>query len=85
MVGELSDRTNEFIFERKGNVVIIHVEVNRLGKKWWENNDEGDDLTIYVPKDSDSNYTAVNADVYLEVSQGANVEVVNKMWYQQYR
>ncbi|WP_272963688.1 DUF4097 family beta strand repeat-containing protein [Alteromonas australica] len=78
VVGELSDRTNEFIFERKGNVVIIHVEVNRLGKKWWENNDEGDDLTIYVPKDSDINYTAVNADVYLEgVTQGANVEVVN--------
>ena len=39
VVGELSDRTNEFIFERKGNVVIIHVEVNRLGKKWWENRD----------------------------------------------
>lgn len=66
MVGELSDRINEFIFECKGNVVIIYVEVNWFGKKWWENNDEGDDLIIYVFKDSDINYIVVNVDVYLE-------------------
>lgn len=76
--GELSDRTEKFTFEIRGDVVIIHVEVNSMGKKWWEKNDEGDDLTIYVPQDSDVNYTAVNADVRIEgVMQSANVDVVN--------
>jgi DUF4097 and DUF4098 domain-containing protein YvlB len=78
VVGELSDRTEEFIFEVRGDVVIIHVEVNSMGKKWWEKNDEGDALTIYVPAASDVNYSAVNADVTIEgVTQSASVDVVN--------
>ncbi|WP_246223322.1 DUF4097 family beta strand repeat-containing protein [Alteromonas profundi] len=78
VVGELSDRTEEFIFEVRGDVVIIHVEVNSMGKDWWEKNDEGDTLTIYVPTASDVNYSAVNADVTIEgVTQSASIDVVN--------
>ena len=76
--GELGDNTEEFIFEQRGNVVIIHVEVEHKGNKWWNNNDNGDDLIIYVPKGSDVNYTAVSADVEVNnITNSANVEVVN--------
>ena len=78
VTGELGDNTEEFIFEQKGNVIVIHVEVKRSGKHWWKTKDEGDDLVIFVPKSSDVNYTAVNADVQInDITQSVNVEVVN--------
>ena len=78
VTGELGDNTEEFIFEQRGNLIILHVEVEKKGKKWWENRDNGDDLTIYVPNGSDVNYTAVNADVDIsDITNSTNVDVVN--------
>tara|TARA_R110002153_G_scaffold127844_15_gene275730 strand:- start:7939 stop:8946 length:1008 start_codon:yes stop_codon:yes gene_type:complete len=78
VTGELGDNTDEFIFEQRGNVIVIHVDVKRSGKHWWKNKDEGDDLVIFVPKSSDVNYTAINADVQInDIVQSVNVEVVN--------
>ena len=78
VTGELGDNTDEFIFEQRGNVIVIHVDVKRSGKHWWKDKDEGDDLVIFVPKSSDVNYTAINADVQInDIVQSVNVEVVN--------
>ncbi|MDO6568532.1 DUF4097 family beta strand repeat-containing protein [Alteromonas sp. 1_MG-2023] len=80
VTGELGENTEEFIFEQRGNVIVIHVEVERSGMDWWKNKSKvkGDDLVIFVPKTSDVNYTAVNADVEIsDITQGVNVEVVN--------
>jgi len=80
--GELSDRAEEFIFRRDGKSVLIEVEMKRSNKgynswgKW--DNDEGDDLVIYVPKTSTVNYTSVNADFEADdLLGGLNVDVVN--------
>ncbi|BFT31780.1 hypothetical protein D210916BOD24_29560 [Alteromonas sp. D210916BOD_24] len=76
--GELGDRTEEFIFEQRGDVVIIHVEVERNSKSWFNKGKDGDDLTIYIPSASDLHYTAVNADVSAQgVTKAADIEVVN--------
>ena len=78
VVGELGDRTEEFVFEKRGDVVVIHVEVKRKSKQWYGNNNDGDELTIYAPIDSDLHYTAVNADVIATGIQNAvDIEVVN--------
>jgi len=78
VTGELGEYTDEFVFEKRGNVVVIHVEVKQYGDKWWKNKGDGDDLTIYVPHGSDINYTAVNADVEIaDINQSVAVEVVN--------
>lgn len=76
--GELGDRTDEFIFEQRGDVVVIHVEVKRNSKSWFKKGKDGDDLTIYIPTASDLHYTAVNADVSAKgVTKAADIEVVN--------
>lgn len=76
--GELGERTEEFIFEKRGDVVVIHVEVKRKSKQWYGNDKDGDDLTVYVPKDSDLHYTAVNADIMVNgIQKAVDVEVVN--------
>lgn len=78
VVGELGDRTEEFIFEKRGDVVVIHVEVERKSKQRYGNNNDGDELTIYVPVGSDLHYSAVNADVTATGIQNAvDIEVVN--------
>ena len=79
VVGELGDRTEEFIFRRKGDEVIIEVEVEGHRGGWgkWKNED-GDDLEIYVPVDSRVKYTSTNAEVEISnVKGGADVETVN--------
>ena len=78
VTGELGDNTEEFIFEQRGNLVIVHVEVEKNEKKWWKHKENGDDLIIYVPNGSDVNYTAVNADVDIsDITNSVNVDVVN--------
>ena len=79
VVGELSDRTDDFIFERRGNEVIIEVEVKRNRGGWnnWKDG-EGDKLEIFVPKNSRVKYTATNADVDIsEVLGGSDIETIN--------
>ncbi|WP_334059592.1 DUF4097 family beta strand repeat-containing protein [Alteromonas sp. S005] len=78
VTGELGDQTEEFIFEKRGDVVVIHVEVEHRSKSWYQKSRDGDDLIIYVPSASDLHYTAVNADVKAEgITKAVDVEVVN--------
>lgn len=78
VTGELGDDTEEFVFEKRGDVVVIHVEVERSNKSWYKKSKDGDDLTIFIPADSDLHYEAVNADVKAEgIKRSVNIEVVN--------
>ena len=78
VTGELGDQTEEFIFEKRGDVVVIHVEVERHSKSWYQKGRDGDDLIIYVPAASDLHYTAVNADINAKgITKAVDVEVVN--------
>ena len=78
VTGELGDQTEEFIFEKRGDVVVIHVEVEHHSKSWYQKSRDGDDLIIYVPSASDLHYTAVNADMKAKgITKAVDVEVVN--------
>ncbi|MEH6711144.1 MAG: DUF4097 family beta strand repeat-containing protein [Paraglaciecola polaris] len=75
--GTLGERTERFIFERRGNEVIIKVKVKNGQRGGWGHKDE-DELVIYVPNQSRLSYTAVNADVSLSnITGGVSVETVN--------
>ena len=79
VVGELGDRTEEFKFRRRGDEVIIKVEVENGGRKWgsWSSSD-GDDLEIFVPKNSRVKYEAINATVSVsDILGGSDIETVN--------
>lgn len=79
VVGELGDKTEDFIFKRDGNEVVIEVKVKHKRGNWgnW-GSDDGDRLDIYVPKDSRLNYTSTNGDVeVVDISGGSEVETVN--------
>lgn len=80
--GTLSERAEEFIFRRNGKSVTIEVEMehSRKGHNSWNNwnSDDGDDLTIYVPKSSSVNYTSINANFEGDdLLGGLSVDVVN--------
>ena len=76
--GTLGDRTKKFIFEKDGNEVLIKVKVKNGSASRNSNVDEGDDLTIYVPKQSNVSYNAINANVDFEgVEGGSRIETVN--------
>lgn len=62
VVGTLDEETEEFRFERDGEEVRIHVKVNNQGSGWWGNND-GSDLTIYLPEESSMTFAGVSTDV----------------------
>jgi DUF4097 and DUF4098 domain-containing protein YvlB len=78
ITGTLGDSTEEFIFEKDDNEVLINVKVkNNNGWNNW-GSDNGDDLEIFVPRQSKVYYSAVNADVELEkIRGGARIETVN--------
>jgi DUF4097 and DUF4098 domain-containing protein YvlB len=78
VIGTLGDSTENFIFEKDDNEVLIKVKVkNNHGWNNW-GSDNGDDLEIFVPRQSKVYYSAVNADVELEkIRGGARVETVN--------
>jgi DUF4097 and DUF4098 domain-containing protein YvlB len=78
VTGLLGARTKNFIFEKDDNEVLIKVKVK--SNNGWSNwgSDNGDDLEIFVPRQSNVYYSAVNADVELEqVLGGSRVETVN--------
>ena len=80
VTGTLGDRTEKFIFEKDDNEVLIKVKVklenNRARNKLGTYN--GDDLEIFIPRQSNVNFSAVNADVELvQVRGGTRVETVN--------
>jgi DUF4097 and DUF4098 domain-containing protein YvlB len=75
--GQLGERTERFIFERRGNKVVVAVKVNNAKRGNWDNGD-GDELVIFVPYQSRLNYTAVNADVELsDIQGGVSAQTVN--------
>lgn len=79
VTGELGDNTEEFIFERDGNEVIVRVKVKKRRGGWnnWDN-DYDDNLEIFIPVDSRLSYTSTNANVEAyEVHGGADIETVN--------
>lgn len=79
VTGELGDRTEEFVFERDGNEVVIHVEVEKNRRGWnnWDGGD-GDKLEIFVPENSRVSYTSTNAKVEVnEIFGGADITTVN--------
>jgi DUF4097 and DUF4098 domain-containing protein YvlB len=78
VTGRLGERTEEFIFEKDNNEVFIKVKVkNSNGWGSW-GSDKGDDLEIFIPRQSKVYYSAVNADIKIEqVRGGARVETVN--------
>lgn len=78
VVGTLGDNTKEFIFRHDSDEVLIEVKVKQNSK--WSNwgDDQGDDLEIYVPRQSKVYYSAINADVAVEGFQGgASIDTVN--------
>ena len=79
VTGELGDRTEAFIFEKKGDDVILKVETNHRKIDWRDKNPgDGDDLTIFVPAKSDLSYTAVVADVEASrLTNSVQFDVVN--------
>ncbi|NMH60901.1 DUF4097 family beta strand repeat-containing protein [Alteromonas ponticola] len=79
VTGELGDHTEDFEFTGNNNEITIEVEVKRHRNGWkWNNDIDGDDLTIYVPFGSKISYTSINASVKVyEISGKTNVEVVN--------
>ena len=77
--GELSDRTDDFIFERDGNEVVIIVKVKKSRGRWgdWDG-DSGDNLEIFVPEKSRVRYKSTNANVEVaEIAGGADINTVN--------
>jgi DUF4097 and DUF4098 domain-containing protein YvlB len=78
VTGTLGDKTEKFIFEKDDNEVLIKVKVkNNHGWNNW-GSDNGDDLEIFVPRQSKVYYSAVNANIELEkIRGGARVETVN--------
>lgn len=74
--GELDDKAEDFIFQRTSDGIEIRVEMPRRGN--YSKSGKGDDLQIYVPKDSQLQYSSVNARVHAsDILRGANVETVN--------
>lgn len=79
VIGELGERTEEFKFKKRGDEIIIKVEVEGRRGNWgnWGSED-GDDLQIYVPQNSRIKYTATNAQVEVSsVAGGSDIETVN--------
>lgn len=77
--GELGENTDEFIFERDGNEVVVRVKVKKRRGGWSNWNDDYDDnLEIFIPKNSRLSYTSTNAEVEAsKVFGGADIETVN--------
>ncbi|MCU7554632.1 hypothetical protein OCL06_08470 [Alteromonas sp. ASW11-19] len=79
VTGELGEQTEEFIFEKNGNAVVIKVETRRRNRDWrdWASHD-GDELTIYVPHGAQVTYETINADVTLtDLTHSVRTDVVN--------
>jgi len=77
--GELGERTEEFRFERDGKSVIVEIKVKQSsGWGWGNKGDSGDDLTIYVPHESQISYYAPNAELVIEdVYGGSDIDMIN--------
>ena len=62
VVGTLDERLREFIFEERGDEVRVHVKVKESSSSWFSEN-ETSDLTIYIPRASEIDFSGVSTDV----------------------
>jgi hypothetical protein len=67
VTGTLGEKTERFIFEKDDNEVTIKVKVKVKVNSNWSNlsSYKGDDLEIFVPRQSKVYYSAVSANVEL--------------------
>ena len=79
ITGELSDKTEDFEFEKTGSGVSFDVDIGRHQGDWGNYRiKDGDDLTIYVPAASKIDYSAVSASVQLfDITNDTKVDLVN--------
>lgn len=76
VAGELDERAEDFIFERRGNNIRIEVEMPHRNRN--NGSYKGDDLTIWVPENSKVSYQSINAEVDVKsVYGGMDVETIN--------
>lgn len=74
--GELDDRAEGFVFKRTSSGIVIEVEMPRRMRN--NSRHKGDDLEIFVPKDSPVHYTSINANVTVsDIHAGMSLETVN--------
>ncbi|MDF2180312.1 DUF4097 family beta strand repeat-containing protein [Aliiglaciecola sp. CAU 1673] len=77
VVGELDDRADGLEFIGKENEVRIRVKMPKSNWGSW-GNDKGDDLDIYVPRESFVEYQSVNAQLKIsDVKGGTDLSTVN--------
>ncbi len=77
--GELGENTKDFQFTRNGKTIEIIVKVEKKSwSSWGSSHADGDELVIYVPKNSRVDYRTTNADVEIsDVSGGTDIDVIN--------
>lgn len=61
VVGSLDDKTEEFVFTVKNGRTDIEVKIREREFSWLD--DDGSELTIYVPKGSELDFSGVSTDV----------------------
>lgn len=78
VTGELSDKAEEFIFEKRGSRVVIEVRMPKRSSWNWKDSENGDDLVIRVPMKSRVDYSSINGDVIAsDLENGGSFETVN--------
>jgi DUF4097 and DUF4098 domain-containing protein YvlB len=78
VVGELDDKTEQFIFERRANSILIKVKVPGHFGHGSFSQGAGSDLTIKLPKHSKMNFSGVSTDVIVEnLQQRSEINVVS--------
>lgn len=76
VTGELDDLAKGYRLETNGNVTEFIVETPRNRK--WNDNGNGSDLVIYMPKTSALNFEGVNVNVtVVELSKHTRIKTVN--------
>lgn len=61
VTGQLDEQTEAFIFDVNGDDARIEVRIPSHRSGWWGN--QGSDLTVYLPRDSDVAVSVVSTDV----------------------
>ena len=69
VTGTLDEQTREFIFEKQGDEIRIHVKVDN-GASSWFSDDEGTELTINIPRGSQIGFGGVSTDVDVRGFEG---------------
>jgi DUF4097 and DUF4098 domain-containing protein YvlB len=78
VVGELDDKTEKFIFEKRGNGIFIKVKTPRNLDRGFFNNGQGSKLTIKIPENSKLNFSGVSTNVDVNnILQRAEIKSVS--------